>query len=121
MCSEADFRNHSSPHVLPIKKEMNEREIIPLEEADDIGPSTSPDSLVAPYETDAGNADSDKRTGETHQSDPLSEIQTKDSNLKNKVIVLNESIQTMVDNEIIEIDDAYLFLSAKLTELTEGA
>jgi hypothetical protein len=121
MCSEADFKNHPSPHILPLENEMDEKEILPLEDTDDIKPSTSPDSLVAPDKTGSDDPNADNGTGETNQSDTLFELQTKDGSLKTKVVALNESIQTMVDHEILETGDAYLFLSAKLTELTEGA
>lgn len=114
MCSASYFRNHPSPHVLPLDSDLAEKTVLPLDESDEVS------STITLKTTSRGQSTSQGTPQETIGSrlNRFDAMNSRDSSLEEQVTVLNESVRDMVNCNLIDEDAAYRFLSTKITELT---
>jgi hypothetical protein len=111
MCSASYFRNHPSPHVLPLDSDLAEKNVIPLDESDEVS------SIIPPKTTSRGQSTTQEETTGS-RFNRFDAVYSQESSLEEKVTVLNESVRDMVNCNLIDEDVAYRFLSTKISELT---
>lgn len=119
MCSEIYFKEHPSPHILPLDSDLEEKNVVPLDGYDDVLSAIAPTTTAGV--TSAENIavqNVQQENPDNRSTDSNSVGQSQNRELERKVTVLNESIRAMVDCDLIDKVEAYRFLFTKLSELT---